>query len=202
MLSENACKSWGKWFCLILLNKGGHYFLICSLKQQITGCYDGVQRFQCFYLFNNSLFFTRWVWTYSARFSHPLCLPQPASFICPCVTVQLQCASQFPWEASLGFQRVGEDFCLASQLFVAYLNHAHSCHSSYCQALPFNATLLHFVFLTKKKRRRLSLSVTKIMTDREMICLNYPKIALKNHCGGPATKVTGSILSSKPSQSH
>lgn len=54
------------------------------------------------------------------------------SFMCPCMTVQLQRTSPFLWEVSLGFQRVGEEFCLAPHLSVAYLNHAHSCHPSHC----------------------------------------------------------------------
>lgn len=29
-------------------------------------------------------------------------------------------------------ERVGEEFCLAPHLSVAYLNHAHSCHPSHC----------------------------------------------------------------------
>lgn len=66
-------------------------------------------------------------------------LPLPASFMCPCVTVQPQCASPFLWEASLGSQCVGEDLRLAPHLSVAYLNHAHSCHPSYCLPISLSA---------------------------------------------------------------
>lgn len=92
--------------------------------------------------------------------------PSSTSFTCPCVTARPQCASLFLWEASQGFQRVGDDFCLAPHLSVAYLNHAHSYHPSHCPpislslspsavtcsknaTLSFSSAVLHFVFQTK-----------------------------------------------------
>lgn len=113
--------------------------------------------------FNAGKGLSRSVWMLSATEVQPS--SPSVSFICPCVTVQPQCASPFLWEESLGFQHVGEDFCLAPHLSFAYLNHAHSCHPSHCPpislslslccqmqqniVLSFSSTLLHFVFQTK-----------------------------------------------------
>lgn len=83
-------------------------------------------------VFNVIFKLSRPVWLLSATEVQSSSLSPSVSFICPCVTVQLQHASQFLWELSLGFQCVGEDFCLAPHLSVTYLNHAHSCCPSHC----------------------------------------------------------------------
>lgn len=132
--------------------------------------------------------------------------PTSVSFIRPCVTVKLQRASPLLWEASLGSQCVGEDFCLASHLSVAYLNHAHSCHlpnpTSTSNPTPLppppnfslfsfgchteqnitlsfsSAALLHFVSRTKRH-----FSVCHPDEDWQGIeafcCVNSSEIALK-----------------------
>ena len=74
-------------------------------------------------------------------------LSRSLSFICPCVTVQLQCASPFLWEVSLGSQCVGEDLRLAPHLSVAYLNHAHPCHPSHCCPISLSAVTCNKISL-------------------------------------------------------
>lgn len=103
--------------------------------------------------------------------------PPSMSFTCPCVTARLQCASLFLWEVSQGFQRGGDDFCPAPHLSVAYLNHAHSYHPSHCPPISLSLlshaakmSLLHLAlpcFTLSSKQRRISQSVTQMMTDRE-----------------------------------
>lgn len=113
-------------------------FILCSLKH--TNCvYDPLPT-KCFcslFFFEDGISFqchlncsARFECSLPRRCSHPL--SPCVSFMCPCLTVQLQHASQFLWELSLGFQCVGEDLCLAPHLSVTYLNHAHSCYPSHC----------------------------------------------------------------------
>lgn len=104
-----------------------YYFSICPLKWAIIGFYEGDISYRAIIQCSvRSVFLSRTLFL-SRRYRQPL---SRMSFICPCVTVQLRSASQFLWEVSLGSQCVGEDFCLAPHLSIAYLNHAHSCHPS------------------------------------------------------------------------
>lgn len=110
-------------------------------------------------------------------FEQSLPSPPSMSLICPCVTVQLQCASLFLWEVSLGFQHVGEAFWLAPHLSAAYLNQAHTCHPSHCPPISLSAvtsskiSLIHLAqpgITLSVKQRHISQSVTQMMTDREL----------------------------------
>lgn len=120
--------------------------------------------------------------TFSMSSATEVQLSSPSmSFTCPCVTARLQCASLFLWEVSEGFQRVGDDFCLAPHLSVAYLNHAHSYHPSHCPPISLslslsllshaaNMSLLHLAlpcFTLSSKQRHISQSVAQMTTDRE-----------------------------------
>lgn len=117
-----------------------------------------------------------------ALFEQFLPSPPSMSLICPCVTVQLQCASLFLWEVSLGFQHVGEGFWLAPHLSAAYLNQAHTCHPSHGPPISLSAvtsskiSLIHLAqpsITLSVKQRHISQSVTQMMTDRklsELLC--------------------------------
>lgn len=130
------------------------------------------------------------VWMLSATEIQPS--SPSVSFICPCVTAQLQCASLFLWEVSLGFQHVGEDFCLAPHLSVAYLNHARSCHPSHCPPISFSLSAVkcskyHSFILFypaslcfSNKGTFLSLSPRRWLAGNSGICcLNFSQIFQK-----------------------
>lgn len=125
---------------------------------------------------------------------------QPSLPLCPSFVLPLQCNRCVlrRWrELCLGFQWLGDDFCLAPRESVTYLHHARSRCSSRC--LPFSIFLLSHaanyqssVRHTEETKAFVFLIVSQSENESRLLCCEAMTTAavltMHGHRNGPSTK--------------